>query len=158
MSDYTSTIQFAISGEKTTAVERLKNTISIIKFGIQDGFEGFSREQGEHTSLEELCTRLVNLLDKLMSKDMPEDLMEHNFFTEITDETIDLESDEIEFEESICTDGYSIIVYCSFHCRSKFVEGIVNRANESVAGKMDVSNIIINDYDEHYIDMGWYKI
>jgi hypothetical protein len=156
MSDYTSAIQFPISGEKTIAIERLQNTISIIKFGIQDGFEGFSKEQGENKSLEELCTRLLNLLEKIKSNDVPEDLMEHNFFTEITDETIDLESNEIEFEESICTDGYSIIVYCSFHCRSKFVEGIVKRANESVGNKMDVSNISINDYDEHYIEMAWF--
>ena len=156
MSEYTSTIQFAISSEKTTALERLQNTIFIIRFGIQDGFEGFSQDQGEKKSLEELCTRLEKLIEKINNEDAPADLSEQELFIELSDETIDLESNEIEFEESICTDGYSIIVYCSFHCRSKFVEGIVKRANESVGNKMDVSNISINDYDEHYIEMSWF--
>ena len=156
MSEYTSTIQFAISGEKTTALERLQNTIFIIRFGIQDGFEGFSQDQGDKKSLEELCTKLEKLIEMINKEDVSEDLSEHDFFTELSDQTIDLESDEIEFGDSICNDGYSIIVYCSFHCGSKSAEGIVNRANESVGNKMDVSNISINDYDEHYIEMSWF--
>lgn len=160
---YTSTIKFSCTFEndsKSEFLRYLEDCIFIIKYAISSELEGFSYQSGVEKDLNSLLDRLEDIAINVKSKKVPENFLETHtdFFNSLSTENndygsglIDLEDNNIEFNESICSDGFSMLIFCSFRARSKHVEEIVNTANLICGDTMDVSNIEINDYDEHYI-------
>lgn len=162
---YTSTIKFSCPFEndsKTEFLRFLEDGIFILKYAVSAELEGFSYEAGEKKDVNALIERLDGIAKQIKSKKTPENFLEtqNEFFESLCKENndwgsglIDLEENNIEFNESICSDGYSMVVFCSFMCRSKDVESAVNTSNLVCGDSMDLSNIEINDYDENYISM-----
>jgi hypothetical protein len=169
MSNYLSTLRFGCSFEndsKTKFIQSLENIIFILKFLESEGFEGFGYEKGNEQSISELTIRLREIVKLVEAENIPENFLSNlsEYFENLPSENndwggglIDLEENNIEFNESICVNGLSMHIFCSFNCRSKMLRESINKANADQGGTIDLSDIEINDYDEEYIDMSWYK-
>jgi hypothetical protein len=162
--DHQSTIKFScpLDFQKETLLSQITSAIDFINLIDNEFSGGKSYYKNEKMPISHLIERLEALKNVLNSKNTPDELDE-TFFSDFATANsdwgglhiIDLESNEIEFDESICYDGYSMSIFMGTEYLSKYFEKLCADFVETInIPDNDMTpSIFINDFDENYIEI-----
>ena len=147
---------------KETFLNQVSTVIDFIKYIDYERPDGFSYNKNEEKPISDLKLRLEELKKTLKSKKTAEELDEA-FFADFAKSNndfgggiIDLESNELEFNESICYDeGGSFLIFIGTPYRSGHLESLCVGFFEIISSSNPdmLPGIIINDFDESYCEV-----
>ena len=147
---------------KETLLDQMSTVINFINYIDYERPDGFSYNKNEQKPIADLKLRLDELKKTLKSKKTPAELDEA-FFADFARENndfgggiADLESNELEFTESICYDeGNSIMIFIGTPYQSGDLESLCAGFFEMISSSNpDMLPVItINDFDETYCEV-----
>ncbi len=147
---------------KETLLDQVSTVINFINYLDHERPDGFSYNKNEQKPISDLKLRLDELKKTLKSKMTAEELNEAFFadFAKANNDfgggIIDLESNELEFNESICYDeGGSMLVFIGTPYQSDDLEILCTGFFEMISSSNpDMLPVItINDFDESYCEV-----
>ncbi len=162
--DHQSTIQFSCSldFQKETLLSQITSITDFICHIDKEFSGGNSYYKSEEMPISNLIERLEALKNALNSKNTPDELDE-TFFSDFATANsdwgglhiIDLENNDIEFDESICYDGDALYIFIGTEYPSNFFEKLCTDFVETInIPDNDMTpSIFINDFDENYIEI-----
>jgi hypothetical protein len=148
---------------KETTLNQVSTVINFINYLDYERPDGFSYNEGAEKPISHLKERLDALKKTLKSKKTPDELNE-DFFAQFAtsnkdfggDGIIDLEANELEFNESICYDeGGSLMVFIGTPYGSADLESLCIGFFDMISSSNPtmLPTITINDFDESYCEV-----
>jgi len=162
--DHQSTIQFScvLDFQKETLLNQITTVADFIKHIDNEFSGGNSYYKSEEMPISNLIERLEAVKTVLNSKNTSDELDE-TFFSDFATANsdwgglhiIDLENNDIEFNESICYDGNALSIFIGSEYSSKRFEKLCAVFFETINAPDNdlLPSICINDFDENYIEI-----